>query len=237
MKRSFLSLCLVAAMAIAAHAAEDKKQAGTASFVVSSVEGCALSLESPGSDSFDQPSVLPAFEGLGLGENDEVTVTVRKGVLAGKKTGSMTLVVSDIADDLLYLVTPDWDGLSMPGTLPAFEGLALAKDDPVVVTVVLKKKGVAGKAVAHTGAPDCKCRQCARIATIVAKDEAKLQKILTTAQGMKNRDDLKKLTPVILDFFGDDKAAAEAFMRKVDKMVKPEDFKGITLEDILRFAN
>jgi len=235
MKRSFLSLCLVAAMAIAAHA-EDKKQPGGATFVVASVEGCTLSLESPDSDDFDQPAVLPAFDGIALGENDEITVTVKKGVLAAKQPGSMTLVVEDVADGLLYLVTPDWDGLSMPSTLPAFEGLALAKNDPVVVSVALKKKGVASKAAAHIGGPDCKCRQCQRIANIAARDEAKLQKILTTAQSLKTRDDLKKLTPVLLDFFGDDKAAAEAFMRKVDKMVKPEDFKGITLEDILQFA-
>ncbi len=235
MKRSFLSLCLVAAMAIATHA-EDKKQPGAATFVVSSTEGCALSLEIPG-DSLDQPAVLPAFEGIALGENDEVTVTLQKGVLAAKKPGSMTMVVEDVQDGLLYLVTPDWDGLSMPSTLPAFEGITLAKNDPVVVTVALKKKGVAGKTAAHTGGPDCKCRQCQRIANIAARDEAKLQKILTTAQSLKKREDLKTLTPVLLDFFGDDKAEAEAFIRKVDKMVKPEDFKGITLEDILRFAN
>jgi len=102
---------------------------------------------------------------------------------------------------------------------------------------MMKKKGVATKTAAHTGGPDCKCRQCQRIANIAARDEAKLQKILTTAQSLKKREDLKTLTPVLLDFFGDDKAEAEAFIRKVDKMVKPEDFKGITLEDILRFAN
>ncbi len=235
MKRSFLSLCLVAVMAIAAHA-EDKKP-GTATFVVSGTEGCALSLEVPGSDSLDQPAALPTFEGLALGENDEVTVTLQKGVLAAKKTGSMTMVVEDVQDGLLYLVTPDWDGLSMPSTLPAFEGISLAKNDPVVVTVALKKKGAAGKTAAHTGGPDCKCRQCQRIANIAARDEAKLKEILTVAQSLKKREDLKKLTPVLLDFFGDDKAAAEKFMRKVDKeLVDPANLKNFTLEDILQFA-